>query len=289
MVTRDVFEALKEDNGGPALRFHNHGEVEWSFFRSGVVSGSYSPMLGDKDKDGYPIREWITEDWYFCEDIRHHLGIKTLVDTGICLSHIGTKTYRLPGASIIRTDNRITSWKDIHGWFDYEDFYRELVEVIPDLGTFVEVGCWLGKSIAAFDAFAKEKGKTINLDVVDLFEGNVDCQEQQNILEAHGGNVRSAFIENMRSLGLNGVMVHAEDSITASNCYKAGECDAVFIDASHKYEAVKEDIKAWYPKVKSGGLLCGHDFPELGVARAVIERFGGNVGLLGRCWYHKKS
>jgi predicted O-methyltransferase YrrM len=51
--------------------------------------------------------------------------------------------------------------------------------------------------------------------------------------------------------------------------------DFVFIDADHRYESVLEDIRLWRPKVKPGGLLCGHDysggFP--GVVQAVHESF----------------
>ena len=36
--------------------------------------------------------------------------------------------------------------------------------------------------------------------------------------------------------------------------------DFIYIDANHTYEAVKEDIKLWYPKIKSGGLIMGHDY-----------------------------
>ncbi len=35
--------------------------------------------------------------------------------------------------------------------------------------------------------------------------------------------------------------------------------DFVFIDAEHTYDAVLEDLNAWYPKVRSGGLIGGHD------------------------------
>lgn len=53
--------------------------------------------------------------------------------------------------------------------------------------------------------------------------------------------------------------------------------DFVFIDADHRYEAVLEDIALWRPKVKPGGLLCGHDYCAgwPGVMRAVQESFGG--------------
>lgn len=93
-VKRDVFEAMKEESCGPALRFHNHGRIEWQFFKSGYVIGGYSALDNNaRDKDGYFLREWISEDWYFCERARE-LGIKTLIDPRITLGHIGMKEFR---------------------------------------------------------------------------------------------------------------------------------------------------------------------------------------------------
>jgi predicted O-methyltransferase YrrM len=47
--------------------------------------------------------------------------------------------------------------------------------------------------------------------------------------------------------------------------------DIVFIDADHSYEAVKKDITKYTPKLKSGGLLTGHDIDYPGVNKAVNE------------------
>lgn len=49
--------------------------------------------------------------------------------------------------------------------------------------------------------------------------------------------------------------------------------DIVYIDACHEYEAVKNDIKAWWPKIKGGGVIAFHDYlsPDYGVNRAVSE------------------
>jgi len=41
-----------------------------------------------------------------------------------------------------------------------------------------------------------------------------------------------------------------------------GVFNLVFIDAAHDYESIKRDIAIWRKKVKSGGILCGHDFEK---------------------------
>ena len=36
--------------------------------------------------------------------------------------------------------------------------------------------------------------------------------------------------------------------------------DFVYIDADHDYAAAKADLEAWFPKVRHGGLVAGHDY-----------------------------
>ena len=51
--------------------------------------------------------------------------------------------------------------------------------------------------------------------------------------------------------------------------------DFVYIDANHDYKFISQDIDLWYPKLKDGGILCGHDYycweGFFGVKRAVDE------------------
>ena len=65
-------------------------------------------------------------------------------------------------------------------------------------------------------------------------------------------------------------------SIKAAKLIENRSLDLVFIDADHSYQAVKDDIAAWMPKVKIGGVLCGHDYsrPRWQVTEAVDEVFG---------------
>ena len=56
--------------------------------------------------------------------------------------------------------------------------------------------------------------------------------------------------------------------------------DFVYIDARHDYQSVLEDLEAWFPKVKPGGIVAGHDYldgtvrgTDYGVKSAVDEFF----------------
>jgi hypothetical protein len=38
------------------------------------------------------------------------------------------------------------------------------------------------------------------------------------------------------------------------------QVDFVWIDGNHRYEYVKSDMELYFPKVRNGGILCGHDY-----------------------------
>jgi len=53
--------------------------------------------------------------------------------------------------------------------------------------------------------------------------------------------------------------------------------DLVFVDALHDEESVDRDIHLWTPKVRKGGIICGHDYDNRrfpGVKNAVDRMFG---------------
>jgi predicted O-methyltransferase YrrM len=58
------------------------------------------------------------------------------------------------------------------------------------------------------------------------------------------------------------------------------DLDFVYIDGNHNYEFVKKDVELYYPKIKEGGILGGHNFEInfMGVPKAVIE-FTARKGL----------
>jgi hypothetical protein len=67
--------------------------------------------------------------------------------------------------------------------------------------------------------------------------------------------------------------------------------DLAFIDAEHSYAALSSDLAFWWPKIRSGGILSGHDFATYEeVGRAVQEWARSQRGLnvqhgRGDVWY----
>ena len=66
-------------------------------------------------------------------------------------------------------------------------------------------------------------------------------------------------------------------STEASRLFVEGCFDAVFVDGDHSFEAVLDDLRVWWPKVRPGGSILGDDYQRDSVA-AAWEEFMGAVG-----------
>lgn len=64
-----------------------------------------------------------------------------------------------------------------------------------------------------------------------------------------------------------------QGSVEAAAWVGRNSLDLVFIDGNHTYVAARDDIAAWWPTVRLGGLMAGHDytFSYPGVIQAVNE------------------
>ena len=121
-------------------------------------------------------------------------------------------------------------------------------------GVGVEVGTFKGE-------FSKEivqrfTGTLFMVDVWnELGDEYIDASNHKNF----EGGVYGECMNNIKGFEDRGIMVRAT-SKKASELFEDNSLDFVYIDANHAYDFVKEDIQLWYPKVKSGGWVMGHDY-----------------------------
>lgn len=87
-----------------------------------------------------------------------------------------------------------------------------------------------------------------------------------------------------------------EPSQSAADTVDDDAYDFVFIDGGHSIKQVLRDLDSWYPKIRSGGIIAGHDSHLFSVNFAVISWYrshGWNPNLLrhapNQCWYWYKT
>jgi hypothetical protein len=181
-------------------------------------------------------------------------------------------------------------YEKISGHFNYENIYRHIIAFTPPNSEekYVEIGAWKGKSICYAAVEIINSGKNITIDSVDTWEGSPGepvLMEDKSIVD---GTLYDEFITNIESVKHIVTPVRIS-SVEAAKQYADKSLFFVFIDGSHLYEAVKEDILAWLPKVKSGGFIGGHDIDQTeefnGVRKAVDELIGSkNIIIYNQGW-----
>lgn len=142
---------------------------------------------------------------------------------------------------------------------------RELFLLAQELNDFqpviVEVGSYLGGSSCFLAAGICSKNGMVY--AVDTWQNQGMSEGSRDTYQEFLTNTSplSRWITPLRSLSTE-LAPHFDQPISL-----------VFIDGNHAYEAVSEDIRAWLPKLRDGGIIALHDYSWAeGVQRAVRER-----------------
>ena len=181
-------------------------------------------------------------------------------------------------------------YKNIYGWFNYEELYLDIINKLPTNSHIVEIGAVKGKSTAFLVVEIIKSGKHIKLDVIDSWNGQNETKEPWADYIAEPtknqikpvGDIFEEFKNNL--LPVWGKFKPIQSlSAPAATLYEDKTLDFIFIDGDHQYEGIKKDLIAWRPKMKDGAIMAGDDYnPSWGVIQAVDEFFGKkNVQLSG--------
>jgi hypothetical protein len=121
---------------------------------------------------------------------------------------------------------------------------------------FLEVGSWCGASAAILAQVAREYGG--HLFCVDWWKGNPDTELATL---AASEDIFSLFWQRISSEHLNDVVIPIRGaSELAAQVLRPVSFDLVFLDADHRYQAIRRDLRAYSLLVRrGGGILCGHD------------------------------
>jgi len=190
------------------------------------------------------------------------------------------------------------NYKVIHGWFTFDKLYSEIVtkfgtfekkNYIPKPATFVEIGSWMGKSSCFMAENIKAYAPHIKFYCVDIWTGSPHKPEQQAIVQKHGGSIYKCFLHNMADAGVLDYVVPLQlSSLDAVSLFKEKSLDFVFVDGDHRAGACLADMNAWWPKLKSGGVLAGHDIDLIEVYEDVVKFINKNT-IAGIQWLHDQN
>ncbi len=151
---------------------------------------------------------------------------------------------------------------------------------LPKMGC--EVGVWAGGLSSIF---------LRNFDGLVLYM--VDCFLASNLgdNEKTQKAMKAAFADTVEYEDRRIMLIGK--SLQVAHLIQDKSLDFVYIDAAHDKESVTNDISTWYPKVKKGGVISGHDYSRKhpGVITAVDEftkRHNYSIHKLTSVWWFLK-
>lgn len=146
----------------------------------------------------------------------------------------------------------------LHGLYDL------IKENIQPNYTICEIGSFRGVSSSLFAEFCKT---VYCIDPWVPYSNNIDVVNQGMIDDAE-----REF--NERSENYTNIIKIKSSSLEACKTFDDNYFDLVYVDGSHSYNDVKNDIVNWLPKIKQSGFISGHDFYHESIKRAIFETIG---------------
>lgn len=133
-----------------------------------------------------------------------------------------------------------------------EGLYSMIKQFFKPHFKMVEVGSFEGVSTLLFSQFVE------TVYSVDCYDYKVP--ETGRIPEHDQLFLQAEKLFVSRTKDYKNIIKIKKTSLEAAKDFTDRSLDAVYIDAEHDEDSIREDIKAWRPKIKFGGILCGHDY-----------------------------
>lgn len=150
------------------------------------------------------------------------------------------------------------------------DLCKEIVGKFSSDSTFVVVGVGFGRMLAFLGVEIFNKKKNIELIGVDEFSEKTTSADVDANLKTLAGRYRTI----------------RDGSTKAAGHFFDQSVDFVFLDANRERNKVTDDIVAWLPKVRHGGVIAGFGYcnSHPGVVDAVERCFLFAKRVQEYCW-----
>jgi hypothetical protein len=174
---------------------------------------------------------------------------------------------------------------DLQGWNGNHPVFRRLLAGRERPAVVIDVGVWKGQSTITMARAIRENALDGCVIAVDTFLGSPEHWFEEGALyrrNAGRPDLYERFLGNVVGEGLQDYVVPLPQTSTAAAAIleSAGiAASLIHIDASHAYEDVLRDARAFWKLVEIGGCLVGDDYDPSwpGVIRAAGE-FSQAVG-----------
>jgi predicted O-methyltransferase YrrM len=165
-------------------------------------------------------------------------------------------------------------------------FLYDTARSMPPGATVVEIGSFKGRSSVAICEGLRDVPGARFVAVDPWRRKSMLNTEVYDEDDPDGDTIYERFLRNTAPYGF--VTAMRTTSVEAARELGDASVDWIFIDGDHTFGAVRGDICAWFPKVKPGGLVSGHDYDWRSVRAAVASHFQ-DVSAAGAIWNVRKT
>lgn len=253
---------------------------------------------------------FIGEDNFFVHRLRKH-GIKLLVNTDVQCLHMDLATGKytahpnvklskyytnIPPAGELTLDDK--KFID-HRWYsrlpgsennpyEYDKWLpgQDIPKLIGGIKNPVGVEIGVAEGFTTEHLLKNVEGLTLY--GVDPYEDYIDWDN--NLV-----NSKKNKEETLSKVsGYKNFFLYETTSDDAVDKFENESLDFVFVDGLHTYEQVLKDCRNYYPKLKVGGYLIGHDYTRIEGVHNAANEFSSEINLAIRTakqdlWYIVKE
>jgi hypothetical protein len=239
---------------------------------------------------------FVGEDNFFLHRCRKS-GVKVLVNTDVQCLHMDMATGKYTAHPSVNLNHYFTNIKPtvpltiedkmfidfrwhsrlpgginnptegVNRWLPGEDI-PEIIKGIENL-----VGVEVGVAEGTTTEYLLQTLPSLRLSGVDSYPVYIDWNDTQPDGEKNKEDMLrkvDPYMERYNHI--------YEDSDDAVSKFDDESLDFVFIDGLHTYEQVLKDCQNYYPKIKKGGFIIGHDFARIQGVNKAVREFADSIG-----------